>query len=104
MPLILFFPSRFPLLADFHPQGATRVESATRRGGRRRRYLSGQDGACRLAEEIHAGNGGQKGARIGMKRIFTDLFRASELGDSTEIHDGNPVAHMPHDRKVVRDE
>ena len=40
----------------------------------------------------------------GMPRVRVELLVGGELDDLAEVHHRDPVAHVPHDRQVVRDE
>ena len=53
---------------------------------------------------IGPGAAGEQRARIRMQRRLVDRLRRTDLDDVPEIHDGNPVGDVPHDRQIVRDE
>ena len=46
----------------------------------------------------------QQPLRVWMPRVVEQLGGRRRLHDPAEVHHRNPVAHMPHDRHVVRDE
>ena len=43
-------------------------------------------------------------ARVGMARVLEERPRVGDLDDLAEVHHGDAVAHVAHDREVVRDE
>ena len=69
-------------------------------------YLPLQDDAFAafVDEGIGDRNGGKQGFGVGVERIFIERPRVGHFHDSSQIHDGYPVAHMPHYGKIVGNE
>ena len=49
-------------------------------------------------------HGAQQALRVRMPRVREQLVRRRRLDDPAEVHDGDAVADVPHDRHVVRDQ
>ena len=72
-------------------------------------------GARRLARQHHArpggllygirqGNGGHQRLRVRVQRVVEQLRALRHFDELAQVHDGHPVADVPHQRQVVRDE
>ena len=62
---------------------------------------------CRAGGRVRVGGrrGGQQGRGVGVPRGRRTRRRAgADLDDLAQVHDRDPVADVPHDRQVVRDE
>ena len=46
-------------------------------------------------------DGGKQGSGIGVERIFIEGLGVGHFHDSSQIHDGYPVTHVPHYGKIV---
>ena len=86
--------------------GAPRVERAA--GGRvdGGRRVAGEHDALAGALDvgIGRGNSAHQGARVGMLRALDDVGGGAELDDLAEIHDGDAIGDVFHDRKIMGDE
>ena len=47
---------------------------------------------------------GEQGAAVGVDRAREERVGLADLDDPAEIHHGDPVRDVPHDREIVRDE
>ena len=84
-------------------------------GGGRRSPRGGLIGRGRVAGEddplagpldrgVGDGNGAHQGARVGVPGPVDHVLGGPELDDLAQVHDGDPVRDVPHDREVVGDE
>lgn len=89
------------LAAGLGCHGAARSKRAA--GGRagRTRQLSREDGAT-----AGGGSGDRRdeGPGVRVLRGANDLVGGAQLHDTTQVHDGDAVAQMPHDPEVVGNE
>src|SRR5262245_2358632 len=53
---------------------------------------------------IGYGGGGEQCLAVGVQRVCEQRALVGQLNDASKIHDGNAVAHVAHDSKVVTDE
>ena len=79
---------------------AKRHPSGTASGARQ---VSGQSGGGDGASGWDRGMA-EKARRIGMRRACEQRVGIGDLDDASEIHHGDAVGDVPHDREIVRDE
>ena len=63
-----------------------------------------QDNCCLSSSYSNPRNGGYQSLGVGMQALLEEVGSRSLLDDYAEIHDDNPVAHMPENRQVVGDD
>src|SRR5437868_2726752 len=85
---------------------AARMESAAARRIDRRGNVTHQDDALagRRRGRVRDGHCRQQRARVGMPGVVVEIRRLRVFDHLAEVHDGDPVADVPYDRQVVRDE
>src|SRR5512133_165652 len=85
---------------------AARVEAAGVRRVRWAREVPRQEDrfALRFHLRIRDRNRGEQRDRVGVERVLVELLRRRDLDDRAQIHDGDPVRDVAHDRQVVGDE
>ena len=60
--------------------------------------------ALRSPLEVRHRHGRQQRHRVRVHRRLVELLATADLHDLAEVHDRDPVADVPHDRQVVRDD
>ena len=91
--------------ADTLRDRATRVETAAGRRIQRRRRIASEDDALAGLLDIRIGNrhGRQQRLRVRMVGLAVERLPVRNLDHLTQIHNGNAIGDMLHDRQVVGD-
>src|SRR5207302_10603621 len=66
--------------------------------------LHGSDPAAGFYARIRRRHRVEERARVGMERIVEQLVAIREFDDAAEIHHGDALAEVPHQREIVSDE
>src|SRR5258708_2442204 len=90
--------------ADLLRKGASRAKPASRRRIDRARPLPVQHDALAMLTRERLGDRREQRNRVRMKRRAIQLGSVRDLDDLAEVHDCYPVADVPDDREVMRDE
>ena len=85
---------------------AAGAERAAGRHVQRTRHVAFKDDALARSCDIRVRNrnGRQKRLRIRVLRVLVQLVGVRDLDDLAEVHDGDALGNVPHDKKVMRDE
>ena len=97
-------PRRNVGLADILGILAARVELAARRRIARAGHVAGQQDALHFVVGVGAGHRREERLGVGVTRRGVELLGRRQLHDAAQIHHGDPVADVLHDREIMRDE
>ena len=104
MPAAVVGQSRQVHAAGVAREGAARVEQAARRRVHGARDVALEQRAFAHDGRIGQRHGGQQGARVGMARIAEELVGRRRLHDLAEVHYGDAIGDVFHNREIVADE
>ena len=91
-------------VASLETPRATRVERTAGRGRDGAGRIAFEQDAAGALDRVGLGHGAEKRLGVGVQRLAVDPGAGAEFDDLAEVHDGDAVAQVPHDRQVVRDE
>jgi hypothetical protein len=95
---------RLLLTAALHRIRTTRMEVTAARWVDRRRHVPGQQHTLGLLIRIGHRDRRKQRLGVGMRRPRKQVLRLGQLHDLPEIHHGDAVADVSHDREIVGDE
>ena len=106
MPLAAVDQRRILLRTDRLCLPAARPEPATRRRVGRVRHVALEHDPLALPAlaRLLDRNRGEQCLRVRMRWALVDVRPGSDLDDTSEVHDGDAVGDVPHEREIVRDE
>ena len=82
---------------------ATWMKGASGRDVRRAGHFAGKLYGD-VGPPLGAGNSREQRDRVRVARMLENLADRARFNDSAQVHDGDSIAQVPHDRQVVRNE